>query len=411
VKKQSKNSLLSTFIWRLLNAGTGRVPQSEKRTLVVVNIVSYLVIISSMSYALTFSLQDFTALQPVIWGNVVLSVLAAFSPLLHRYGRLASIFYLVAIIFSFIFFFISFLGRESGIQLNYIGAAAVVMVVCGERYLRYAIATIFLAGILHLAAWFSFPNPRQGLELDPSFLATLYTMSALSIMAIIFVVVVYAFHLVRQAQDQTDALLHNIMPTEIAERLKAEPDATIADRYKKVSIIFADMTGFTRLTSQLGPYQTTELLNDLYSQFDVQAAAHGVEKIKTIGDAYMAVAGIPKSGKNDPENIAKMALKFMDVAQRVSKKHGVDFGLRIGIASGPVMAGIIGKDRFAYDVWGDTVNLAARLEPISERGQITVDDTLRDTLKDLFDFAPLVDLDLKGIGKVTAWRMEAKAQA
>ncbi len=397
---------LPKIVQRVLRAGTDNIANEEKKHFIALNIVGYMATLTSLNYAATYAAQDFTNLKPLVYGNIISAILTACVPFFHRFGRLVSIYLLVSVIFVSIYYFISILGRDAGIQLHYIGASAVIMVVAGKKYLHYSIPTIILASILHLAAWFQFPTPRAGLVLSKQFVDFLYIFSVLSITAVISIVVYYAFHQVRQAQARTDALLYNIMPREIAERLKAAPDETIADRFKKASIIFADMTGFTQLTNQLGPYQTTQLLNDLYSEFDTCAAAHNVEKIKTIGDAYMAVAGIPKPNKHDTENIANMAVQFMQIAQKVSKRHGVDFGLRIGIASGPVMAGIIGKDRFAYDVWGDAVNLAARLEPIGKRGHIMVDDILHDTLSEKFHFKPVVDLDLKGIGKVTAWRLE-----
>ncbi len=395
---------------RLLEAGTYAIPTADKKHFIALNIVGYMASLTSLNYAITYAAHDYNNLKPLVFGNIISAVLTACVPFFHRFGRLASVYFLVSVIFVLIYYFISILGRDAGIQLHYIGASAVIIVVAGEKVLRYTIPTIFIAAILHLLAWFQFPTPRQGLILSKEFIDFLYIFSTFSITAVISIVVFYAYHQVRQAQARADALLYNIMPQEIADRLKVAPNETIADRFKKAHIIFADMTGFTNLTSMLGPLQTTELLNDLYSEFDKSAAAHNVEKIKTIGDAYMAVAGIPTPNKNDTENIANMAVDFMKIAQKVSGRHGVDFGLRIGIASGPIMAGIIGKDRFAYDVWGDAVNLAARLEPIGDRGHIMVDDTLRDALVKKFDFKPVVDLDLKGIGKVTAWLLETKTK-
>ncbi len=394
------------FVRTAIEAGTHGYDETDRQRLVIVNIVGYLAALSSLNYAATYAAYDFTNLAPLVYGNMLSAALTAACPLLHRFGRLAAMFFLIMVIYLSIFYFASYLGRESGIQLNYIGAAAVVLVVCGQRYLHFAGITVLMAVAFHLAAWFKYPAPRSDIVVDEYFLANLYTFSAISIMLIIFVVVFYAFHLVRKAQAQTDALLHNIMPGEIADRLKAAPDQTIADSYENASVIFADLTGFTPITTSIGPAKTVALLDDLFSKFDALANQYNVEKIKTIGDAYMAVAGVPTTDPDHAKNITQMAKGFLQAAKTVSSAHNVSFNLRIGIASGPVMAGIIGKSKFSYDVWGETVNLAARLEPQGKPGSILVDDTLHESLKNTFAFKPSVTLDLKGLGKMTAWELE-----
>ncbi len=391
-----------------IQAGTAGYSETDRQRLVVVNIVGFLAALSSLNYAATYAAYDYQTLWPLVLGNLASAVLTASAPLMHRFGPLAAMLFLISVIYSSVFFFVSYLGHEAGIQLNYIGASAVMLVVCGRRFLRYAGLTVLLAGILHLVVWFKYPEPRPGLKLEDWFVANLYAFSVISIMMIIFVVVFYAFHLVRKAQDQTDTLLLNIMPGEIAARLKAAPDQTIADQYEDASVIFADLTGFTPITTRLGPEKTVALLDDLFSRFDALSEQHNVEKIKTIGDAYMAVAGIPTPDAQHGKNIAKMAIGFLAAAKTVSKTHGVNFNLRIGIASGPVMAGIIGKSKFSYDVWGATVNLAARLEPQGQPGSILVDESLHGILKETFSFKRAIALDLKGLGRVTAWELDTQ---
>ncbi|VAV95769.1 Adenylate cyclase [hydrothermal vent metagenome] len=398
------------FVRTAIEAGTGGYSQLDRQRLVVVNIVGYLAAFSSLNYAATYASYDYAKLWPLVYGNIGSALLTASAPLLHRFGPLAAMFFLILVIYSSVYFFVSYLGHEAGIQLNYIGAAAVTLVVCGRRFLPYAGVAAVLAAILHMIAWFKYPEPRADLQLEDWFVASLYAFSVISIMAIIFVVVFYAFHLVRKAQNLTDALLLNIMPAEIADRLKTSPGKTIADQYQDASVIFADLTGFTQITTALGPDKTVALLDDLFSRFDALAIQHNVEKIKTIGDAYMAVAGIPTPNPDHGKNITKMAVEFLQAAKTVSDNHGVDFSLRIGIASGPVMAGIIGQSKFSYDVWGQTVNLAARLEPQGQPGSILIDDHLYDQIKDSFAFKGALKLGLKGLGRVTAWQLDTDNQ-
>ena len=390
----------------LIEAGTENYNQDERQSLVVVNIVGFLASLSSLNYAITYASYDFTSLKPLVYGNIISAILTASSPLLHRFGRLAAIFFLTVVIYLTVFYFISILGHRSGIQLNYLGASAVVLVVCGQRHLTYSILAVISAAILHLISWFKYPQPRVDIQVEDWFLANIYTFSTISIMAIISVVVFYAFHLVRKAQGQTDALLHNIMPAQIVDRLKKNPDQTIADQYDEASVIFADLTGFTALTNRLGPVKTVAVLDDLFSRFDALAQKYHVEKIKTIGDAYMAVAGVPGPHPDHKQNITKMACEFLLAARAVNKTHTTDFNLRIGIASGPVMAGIIGKSKYAYDIWGETVNRAARIEPQGNAGDILVDQTVYDSLKDTMQFKSSRTIDLKGLGKTIIWQLD-----
>lgn len=393
---------------KFLAAGTQDYPQGQRRNLIVINVVGFLASFSSLNYAAFYANHDLENLMPLVVGNVVSAVLTAMTPLFHRFGRLAAMLFLVAVLYSSIFYFIYFLGRNAGVQLNYLGAAAVVMVVSGLTHLRLAIVIVALAAILHLVAWYSFPTPSPGLTLDPAFTNLLYGFSAVSIMGIIFVVYYYALTLVRIAEAKTENLLHNVMPVQIAERLKADPEKTIADRYDSASVLFADLTGFTPITTKLGPHKTVELLDELFCRFDILAQLHNVEKIKTIGDAYMAVSGIPQPNPNQARNVVDMAKGLLAEANAVSQKHNAPFQLRIGIASGPVTAGIIGKSKFSYDVWGETVNLAARLEPQAKPGHILVNEEIYTALKDQVDFAPPIQCDLKGIGKTKAYPLLSK---
>ena len=402
--QQIRNSL-SGLVKTVLQAGTSSYSHDERSNLVIVNIVGYLATLSSLNYAATYAAYDFSNLKPLVYGNLISATLTASCPLWHRFGRLAAVFFLTAVIYASIYYFMSLLGRQSGIQLNYLGAAAVVLVVCGQRYMFFTILTIITAAILHLMAWHTYRHPRADIVMEDWFLDSLYVFSTISIMAIIFIVVFYAFQLVRKAQSETDALLHNIMPDQIVERLKQDPDKTIADQYESASVLFADLTGFTALTNSLGPTKTVAVLDDLFTRMDALAKKHNVEKIKTIGDAYMAVAGIPLPDADHRQNITHMARDFLQMVETVNHAHNVSFNLRIGIASGPVMAGIIGKSKYAYDVWGETVNRAARIEPRGKPGTILVDQATHEALKDTISFNPPIALDLKGLGKITAWEL------
>ena len=216
--------------------------------------------------------------------------------------------------------------------------------------------------VLHLAAWFLFPPERALFNADPSLLANLYISSAATTFGIIALIVGYAFTVADRARAEADAPLTNILPEAIAERLKERPGETVADSVAEASVMFSDLVGFTELAQRLGAERTVALLDQIVTEFDRLAVAHGVEKIKTTGDGYMAVAGVSRPQDDHLVRLARMALRLPDLVERLSATHGVNLKIRVGLASGPVMAGVIDADKFSYDVWGETVNLASWLD-------------------------------------------------
>ena len=259
---------------------------------------------------------------------------------------------------------------------------------------------------LHVAAWFLFPPERAQIAADPSLLANLYISSAATTFTIIALIVGYAFTVADRARAEADALLANILPEAIAERLKAQPGDKVADNVGDASVLFTDLVGFTELAQRLGVQRTVALLDQIVTAFDRLAAAHGVEKIKTIGDGYMAVAGVSRPQADHLTRLARMALLLPDLVERLSAAHGVDLKIRAGIASGPLMAGIIGSDKFSYDVWGETVNLASRLESHGLPGEIQVSDAVRAALGDSFVFEPRGEIQVKGVGRLNTWLLK-----
>ena len=225
-------------------------------------------------------------------------------------------------------------------------------------------------------------------------------------MTIISLVIYYVFSLLRREQARSDELLLNIMPASIADQLKADPGKTIADRHDAASVLFADLTGFTPLASELTPDEVVEMLDELFSAYDREVARTGVEKIKTIGDAYMVVAGAPTTREDHAAAIAELALAMLAATHKAAISSGRHLSLRVGIATGPVMAGVIGRTKFAYDVWGETVNRAARLEANSTPGAILIDDATASQLGNRFKIIDNGPVDLKGLGPTHTWQLE-----
>ena len=184
----------------------------------------------------------------------------------------------------------------------------------------------------------------------------------------------------------SESLIRNVLPREIAFRLLSG-ESNIADHFDDATVIFGDVVGFTKITARMKPYEVVACLNQLFRELDGLAEDVGVEKIKTIGDCYMAVAGVPTPRENHKRIATRLALQMVAAAERVSATLPASFLLRVGVHSGPVMAGVIGSRKFAYDVWGDTVNVAARLESASRPGSVLVSSATASSLGEEFSLA------------------------
>lgn len=388
---------------QLIEAGTEGYPKKTKRRLMIVNVAAYLIVLASLNYAVLYSVTDFHKYQLIVYANIFLLVLAMLVPFAHRYSDI-----LGGIVVAFselvmLFYLISALGRDSGIQLNYIIAAAVPFLIFDISRIKLILAIVSSALVFHIAAWFLFPADLAELAAEPVLLANLYVTSALTAFSIVAVVAFYAMTLVRRAEAQMDALLRNVLPESVADRLMMEPDRAIADSFKEATVLFADLVGFTPLSKGLGAEQTVKLLNDIFTEFDQLALKYELEKIKTIGDAYMVAAGIPEPTADHEAKMAHFALDMLATIKVISQAHDVDLNLRIGIETGPLTAGVIGRRKFSYDVWGDTVNLASRMESHGVVGKIHVTAAYKARLERSFKFEPRGVIQVKGVGEVETW--------
>ena len=215
----------------------------------------------------------------------------------------------------------------------------------------------------------------------------------------------------RIEHDRAERLLLNVLPAEIARQLKERPGRTIADEFTAVLVLFADLVGFTPLAARLGAEPAVELLNEIFTAFDRLADRHHVEKIKTLGDGYMAVAGAPTPVPDEDHSvaIADMALEMRSWVADRSRREQWNLQLRIGINRGPAVGAIIGTTKFMYDVWGDTVNVAARMESHGEPGRIQVTDSVRRHLKDGYQLESRGAIEVKGRGNIETWYLEGRA--
>ena len=210
-------------------------------------------------------------------------------------------------------------------------------------------------------------------------------------------------------QQRSEALLLNVLPPTVAARLRQDEEELIADRFADVTVMFADLVDFTPSTEDTDPDELIRELNELFSAFDRLAEHHGLEKIKTIGDAYMVAGGLPEPRPDHVEAVADMALAVRDEVTKHVDPDGRRLAIRIGIDTGPVVAGVIGEHKFSYDLWGDTVNTASRMESHGTAGRIQVTERTYDRLREDYTFERRGPIEVKGKGQMNTWFLLARS--
>lgn len=208
----------------------------------------------------------------------------------------------------------------------------------------------------------------------------------------------------RAEQQKSDTLLLNILPKPIAERLKSG-ESTIVDSFPDVTVLFADLADFTSLSAHLSATEVWEMLNEIFSEFDQLAEEHTLEKIKTIGDAYMVVGGLPIPRADHARAVAAMALDMQSVVAQFNLRRNFNVRIRIGINTGPVIAGIIGRKKFIYDLWGDTVNTASRMESQGQPGHIQISESTQKGIKDFFRLSSPEAVEIRGKGSMITYQV------
>ena len=246
-------------------------------------------------------------------------------------------------------------------------------------------------------------------HLLPGLVTLFFVLNIGMVSAIVFILLAYyigeratAFKLLRVEQEKSDNLLLNILPREIAEILKNR-GGTIADQYDDVSVLFADIVNFTPLSAALSARQVVETLNEIFTYFDALVDEFGVEKIETVGDEYMAACGVPRACPDHAQSLARMALTMCEYIATLPPREGRRLDIRIGIHSGPIVAGVIGRKKFAFELFGDTVNTASRMQSHGVPGKIHISQTTYELLKDDFICEPRGKVEIKGKGAMETW--------
>ena len=346
-----------------------------------------------------------------LWSSLVNLASAAIFlliPLLYRFGEVVP---------ALVFFFVAYasitvvcwhLGTDSGLPFYYLVAATLMALILGSDHLVLASAMAALGAATVIATQFVIPD-NTGAQPDWA-LRSGFVLTVISAWIMVVAVVSFALREIRRARtameseyDRSEKLLANILPAEIAERLKDPSRTVIADKYDDASILFADIAGYTKRASDTPPGELVRFLDRLYTDLDALVDRHELEKIKTSGDSYMVVSGVPQPRPDHLEALACLALDMADAVMDLKDPRGREVPLRIGLAAGPVVAGVVGARKFFYDVWGDAVNVAARMETTDVEGRIQVPQDVYERLNHAFVLEERGDVEVKGKGVMHTW--------
>ena len=349
---------------------------------------------------------------PQLWWtgiiNVVGAAIYASIPLLHRFGELLPPLAFIGTAYVSIFTICWFVGTGSGLQFYFLVAACLIVLQLGVD--RIFLASILAAIAAGMVITLQFLVPRDTGAQPAWALSLSFVVTTVSACVMVVTTVWYSVREIVRAEaameleyERSEALLANILPASIADRLKDPARNIIADKYDDASVLFADIAGFTERASDMEPDQLILFLDRLYGDFDALVDKHGLEKIKVSGDSYMVVSGVPQPRADHVEALAALALDMAEAASLLKDSRGDALPLRIGLASGPVVAGVVGSRRFFYDVWGDAVNVASRMETTDSIGRIQVPEEVYRRLKDDFVFQERGVVQIKGKGLMRTW--------
>ena len=380
---------------------------SAARRARILTITAWLAVMVSASFVLVQILTGSWSWK-VSSINVAGAMVFAFVPWLQRFGELVAPLTFLGAAYVSIFASCLDVGTASGSQFFFLVGACIVVLLLGIEHIVLASVLAAVAAGLIIAVEFLLPR-NTGLQ--PAWAtSTGFVITAISSVVMVVVTVWFALRdtaraeAVMEAQyERSETLLENMLPASIAERLKEPGRGVIADKYDDASVLFADIVGFTERASGTPPADLVRFLDRLYGAFDALVDKHGLEKIKVSGDSYMVVSGVPRPRPDHARALANFALDIANVAAGLKDPHGEPIPLRVGMACGPVVAGVVGSRRFFYDVWGDAVNVASRMESTDSVGRIQVPEAMYARLKDEFVLQERGSIDIKGKGPMRTW--------
>ena len=406
-------ALLASRINQLIDEGTeSATTHSEERRVRTVNVVTVGCMLVSSTFACFYLIVGYEPLQPIIVANFILNfAYAGVIWLNSRSKTKEAVWVLLATGWVNTIIPAAILGVDTGVYLYLmlIPMVGVLLTRQGDRLMMF-VMVFFGVGFFALVPFLFTRTP--GVVRDSWVEYALFFFSTTGVGAFGSLFALYYRWLVDRAESRlaeakaiSEGLLLNILPESVAERLK-RGESPIADRIEDVTVLFADLVGSTPLAERVSADALVLFLDRLFSEFDDLADLHGLEKITSIGDGYLAVSGLPDPRADHMEAAANMALAMMDAVERFPAPEGFDLAMRIGLASGSVVAGVIGRRKFRYDVWGDTVNTASRMESHSLPGKIHVTSEIRHSLTKSHVFHPRGLVYIRGKGELETFFLE-----
>ncbi len=380
---------------------------------------------------LLFMLAAFSSVAGLAWGGLYLAfgeAGAAAYPLAYSaisiptlvfgrsVGRLDVLIRLQLALITFVPFLLAialggYAGSSAVVLWSLLGPIGAFLI--GGRAGAARWLAVYLVLVVVVGLWA--PTTQVPNQLPDAVIVTFYILNVGAVSSIAFGLLYYfvgenrrVLELLRLEKDKSERLLLNVLPREVADLLR-DQEQTIAEQYDAVSILFADIVDFTPLSESMPPAEVVGLLNLIYSHFDRLVIRHGVEKVRTIGDNYMVVAGAPRRIPDHARALAAMALEMMEFVDDLPPVGESRIRFRIGINTGPVVAGVIGTTKFQYDVWGDAVNVASRLESHGEPGRIQIGRATMEALGDDFACEPRGTVEIKGKGVIQTWWLLGQA--
>jgi adenylate cyclase len=405
IRGVSKHSLsMPHWLERLASTGIVTTNPEIARRQRITNIGAFVASGTTLAHLVVNATHDAGGLVIVHIFNAVFALLAILIPRLHRYGENAAAIGLATLVLLGTLAIVWLLGTASHLQIYFTLIGALLLFVGIQKWklfsIYFVLFTIALLVTLNYAPHYGLIMPQ-----DKGLRDLLTNQAMINTITVNCVIIFYAVAALRRAEvnleneyARSETLLTTMMPTSIATRLKSTPDQRIADRIECLSILFADLVGFTKAAHNLPPDQVVAYLDELVCAFDALCERFGADKIKTIGDCYMAVAGIDGDGPGGARAIGRLALAMLETPRRCRLLGGRCLELRVGLHCGHATAGVIGDMRFCYDVWGDAVNVAARMESHGAPNRIHVSEAFRAMTDGTFFFEERGTTDIKSIG-------------
>ena len=405
IRREPKRGLsLPPWLERVASVGIVTADPEVARRQRITNVAAFAAAGNVVGHLVVNALHGGEGLIVIHVYNAAFAVLALLIPCLHRYGENTAAVALATLVLFGTMLIVWLLGTASHLQIYFTLVSALLLMVGTQNWKLFSIFfALYTAALLFTLR----EAPVNGLIMpkDTALRDLLTGQAMINAITINALIILYAVAALRRAEveleneyERSEALVTAMMPVSIARRLKSGPDQRIADRVECLSILFADLVGFTAAVHNLPPGEVVAYLDDLVRNFDTLCEDFGAEKIKTIGDCYMAVAGLDGDGANGAKAIGRLALAILEANSRRPPFGGQRMRVRIGLHCGPATAGVIGDMRFSYDVWGDAVNVAARMESHGAPDRIHVSEAFRAMTDGAFAFEERGTTDIKSIG-------------